>query len=71
MIAERKNSSKQNKIGHLKIKYYKFERVANFKYLGVILNEDNNHQTDLPERIKMLKNILYDTKFFKNMCPVA
>jgi len=23
-----------------------------FKYLGVILNEDNNHQIDLQERIK-------------------
>jgi hypothetical protein len=39
MIVERKNSLKQNKIGHLKIKNYKFERVENFKYLGVILNE--------------------------------
>jgi hypothetical protein len=35
---ERKNSLKQNKIGHLKIKNYKFERVAHFKYLGVIPN---------------------------------
>jgi len=43
MIVERKNSLKQNKIGHLKIKNYKFERVENFKYLGVILNEDNNN----------------------------
>jgi len=38
MIVERKNSLKQNKIGHLKIKKYKFERSENFKYLGVILN---------------------------------
>jgi hypothetical protein len=53
MIVERKNSLKQNKIGHLKIKNYKFERGENFKYLGVILNEDNNHQIDfLQERIK-------------------
>ena len=51
MIVERKNSLKQNKLGHLKIKNYKFERVENFKYLGVILNEDNNNQTDLQERI--------------------
>ena len=36
MIAEKKNSLK--KIKHLKIKNYKFERVENFKYLGVILN---------------------------------
>jgi len=37
---------KENKIGHRKIKNYKFERVENFKYLGVILNEDNNNQVD-------------------------
>jgi uncharacterized metal-binding protein len=40
MIVERKNSLKKNKKGHLKIKKYKFERVENVKYLGVILNED-------------------------------
>jgi hypothetical protein len=51
IIAERKNSLKKNKIGHLKIKNYKFERVENLKHLGVILNEDNNNQTDLQERI--------------------
>ena len=33
MIVERKNSLKQNKIGHLKMKNYKFERAENFKYL--------------------------------------
>jgi hypothetical protein len=34
-----KNSSKQNKTGQLTIKKkYAFERVENFKYLGVILN---------------------------------
>jgi hypothetical protein len=27
----------------LTIKNYTFERVEHFKYLGVILNEDNNH----------------------------
>jgi len=37
IIVERKNSLKKNKIGHLKIKNYKFEKVENFKYLGVIL----------------------------------
>ena len=41
MIVERKNNLKKNKIGHSKIKNYKFERVENFKYLGVILNEDD------------------------------
>jgi len=38
MIVERKNSLKKNKMEHLKIKKYKFERVENFKYLGVVLN---------------------------------
>jgi len=52
MIVERKNNLKKNKIGHLKIKNCKFERVKNFKYLGVILNEDNNNQIHLQERIK-------------------
>jgi len=47
MIVKRKNSLKKNKIVPLKIKNYKFERVENFKYLGVILNEDNNNQIDL------------------------
>jgi hypothetical protein len=49
---ERKNNLKQNKIGHMKIKNYKFERVENVKYLEVVLNEDNHHQIDLQERIK-------------------
>ena len=43
---------KKKKKGHLKIKNYKFERVENFKYLGVILNEDYNNQIDLQERKK-------------------
>jgi len=47
MIVERKNNLKKNKIEHLKVKNYKFERVENFKYLGVIINEDNNNQIDL------------------------
>ena len=52
MIVERKNTLRQNKMRHLKIKNYKFERVENFKYLGVIFHEDNNHQIHLQERIK-------------------
>jgi len=52
MIVERKNSLKKNKIGHLKIKNYQFERAENLTYLGVILNEDNNNQIDLQKRIK-------------------
>jgi len=67
MTVERKNSSKKNKIGHLKIKNYKFERLENFKHLGVILNEDNNNQIDLQERIKNANktNFMLQT-FFKN-----
>ena len=67
MIVERKNNLKKNKKGHLKIKNYKFERVENFKYLGVILNEDNNNQIDLQERIKNAnKTYFMLQKFFKN-----
>jgi hypothetical protein len=49
MILERKISLKQNEIWQLIIKNYIFERVENFKYLGVIVNGDNNHQKDLQE----------------------
>ena len=67
VIVERKNSLKQNKIGHMKIKNYKFERVEIFKYLGVKLNEDNNYQTDLQERIKNAnKSYFMLQKLFKN-----
>ena len=56
-----------NKIGHLKIKKYKFERVENFKYLGVILNEDNNNQIDLQGRIKNANKTYFMLQnFFKN-----
>jgi len=66
MILERKNSLKKNIIVHLKIKNYKFERLENFKYLWVILNEDNN-QIDLQERIKNVnKTYFMLQKFFKN-----
>ena len=57
----------------MKIKNYKFEKVENFKYLGVILNEDNNHQIDLQERIKnanktyfMLQKFLKTKTYVKN-----
>ena len=67
MIVDRKNSLQKNKIGHLKIKNYKFERVASFIYLGVILNEDNNSQIDLQERIKSAnKTYFMLQKIFKN-----
>jgi len=67
MIVEWKNNLKKNKRGHLKIKNYKFERVENFKYLGVILNGDNNNQIDLKESIKNAnKTYFMLQKFFKN-----
>jgi len=43
MIVEWKNSSKQNKTGQLTRKNHTFERAENFKYLGVTLNDNNNH----------------------------
>jgi hypothetical protein len=67
VIVERKNSLKQNKTGNLKMKNYKFERVESFKYLRVILNEDNNNQTDVQERIKYAnKTYFMLQKLFKN-----
>jgi hypothetical protein len=67
MLVERKNNFKKNKIGHLKIKNYKFERVENFKYLGIVLNEDNNNEIHLQERIKNPNNTYFMLqKFFKN-----
>ena len=61
------NSSKQNKLVQLTIKNYTFERVENFKYLGVILNDDNKHQIDLQERIKTANKTYYMLqKFFRN-----
>jgi hypothetical protein len=64
---ERENTLKQNKIGHLKIKNYKFERVGNFKCLGVILNEENNHQIRFQERIKNANKTYFMLQtFFKN-----
>jgi hypothetical protein len=58
----------------LKIKNYVIERGENFRYLGVILNEDNNHQIDLQERIKnankiyfMLQKILKIKTYFKKL----
>jgi hypothetical protein len=66
MIVETKNTLKKNKIGHLKIKNYKFKRVENFKYLRVILIEDNNSQRDLQEKIKNSnKTYLTLQKFLK------
>ena len=41
--------------------------MKNFKYLGVILNEDNSNQLDLQERIKNAnKTNFMLQKFFKN-----
>jgi len=67
MIVERKNSLRKNKIGHFKIKNYKFERVENVKYLSFMLNEDNNNQIDLQERINNANKIYFMLqKFFEN-----
>jgi hypothetical protein len=66
MIVERKNALKQ-KIGHLKIKNYKFEIVENFKYLGVILHKDNNHQIHLQERIKNANKTHLGYKIFSKI----
>ena len=63
----------QNKTGQLTTKNYTFERVENFKYLGVILNEDNNHQIGFQERTKsanktycMVQNFLEIKIYLKN-----
>jgi hypothetical protein len=56
MIVERKNSLKKNKIGHLKIKSYKFEKVENLKYLGVIHNDDNSNQIDNDDNNNQIDN---------------
>jgi hypothetical protein len=48
-------------------KNYKFERVENFKYLGVTLHGDNNHQIHLQERIKNASKTYFMLQnFFKN-----
>jgi hypothetical protein len=54
-------------MGHLKINYYKFERVENFKYLGVILHEDDNSQIHLQERINNANKTYFMLQhFFRN-----
>jgi hypothetical protein len=41
--------------------------VENFKYLGVILNEDNSHQINLQERINNTNKTYFMLQnFFKN-----
>jgi len=40
--------------------------VENFKYIGVILKEDNNNQTDLQERIKNANKTYFTPQFFLN-----
>jgi hypothetical protein len=66
MIVERKKTFRQ-KTGHLNIKYYKFKGDESFKYLGVILHEDNNHHIYLQEKIRNAnKTYFMLQKFFKN-----
>jgi len=52
----------------LTIKNYKSERrVENFKCICVMLNEDNNHQIELQERINNAnKTYFIIHKFFRN-----
>ena len=45
------NSLRKNKIGHSRVNL-QILNIEISKYLGVTLNEDNNNQTDLQERIK-------------------
>jgi hypothetical protein len=63
MRVQRKNSLKKHKIGHLKIKNYKSERVENFKYLGVILNEGEKAKQ---ERKRTLTKHILCYNFFLN-----
>ena len=51
----------------MKINNYKCERVEHFKYLGSILNEDNNNQIDLQERRNNANKTYFMLQnFFKN-----
>ena len=63
---ERKNSLKKNKIGIFENKKLQFLKSENFKHLAVTLNEDNNNQTDLQERIKNANKTYFVTKIFQN-----
>jgi hypothetical protein len=58
---------KANKIRTFENKKLQIERAENFKYLGVILNEYNNNQIDLQERIKNANKTYFMLQnFFKN-----
>jgi len=72
VIVETRNSLKENKIGNLKTKNYKFERVENFKYLGVILNEDNKQgREEKPTRCHSMVYCTYNmlSMFRALLCP--
>ena len=47
MVVTRNN----HRIGHLDIGNYKFERVDNFKYLGVDINKDANSHEEIKLRL--------------------
>ena len=64
MVVGIKSSLKENKIGYLKIKNYNFEEVEKFKYLGVMLNENNRGQTDSQERINNANKTFLSYKGF-------
>ena len=52
MKVERKNSLKKNQITHLKIKITNLNYCKIVNIQKLLLNEDNNNQTVLQERIK-------------------
>lgn len=59
--------------GHIRIGSYIFERVENFKYLGVIVNSKNNRSVEIQERIQAgnraywtYKKLLQDRNISRN-----
>ena len=52
MIMERKNSSKQNKIGQITIKIIHLKELEILNIYVLLLNKDNKHQIAVQERIK-------------------
>jgi hypothetical protein len=67
----KKNTLKQNEIGHLKIWKYKFERVYKLKCLEVMFVDDNNHQIHLQERIKNTNKTYFIQQFFKKKIDIS
>jgi len=51
----------------LKIKKYKFERVENFKYLGVMFNEDNKRIKNANKTYFMLQKLFENKSISKKL----